>query len=124
MSDSVTALPQRSSRSGSGRGDAHKASPRSDRARADWRKRFEIAILSGPAIVMFLVASALVSSWLITIAEIPQQVVEMLRPFMDKYFDDVLVMAEDEAVRLNRLRQLAAVAGSVKKVAWLEFVQG
>jgi len=34
------------------------------------------------AIVMFLVASALVSSWLITIAEIPQQVVEMLRPFM------------------------------------------
>ena len=54
MSDSVTTLPQRSSRSGSGRGDAHKASPRSDRARADWRKRFEIAILSGPAIVMFL----------------------------------------------------------------------
>jgi multiple sugar transport system permease protein/raffinose/stachyose/melibiose transport system permease protein len=54
MSDSVTALPQRSSRSGSARGDARKASPRSDRARADWRKRLEIAILSGPAIVMFL----------------------------------------------------------------------
>jgi len=54
MSDSVTALPQRSSRSGPTRGDAHKASPRSDRARADWRKRFEIAILSGPAIIMFL----------------------------------------------------------------------
>ena len=34
------------------------------------------------AIVMFLVASALVSAWLITIADIPQQVVEMLRPFM------------------------------------------
>ncbi len=33
-------------------------------------------------IVMFLVAAALVSSWLITIAEIPQQVIEMLRPFM------------------------------------------
>jgi glycyl-tRNA synthetase len=47
-----------------------------------------------------------------------------LRPFVDKYFDDVLVMAEDEAVRLNRLRQLAAVAGSVKKIALLEFVQG
>lgn len=54
MSDSVTALPQRSSRSGSTRGDANQASPRSDRARADWRKRFEIAVLSGPAIVMFL----------------------------------------------------------------------
>ncbi len=34
------------------------------------------------AIVMFLVAAALVSSWLITIAEIPQQVVDMLKPFM------------------------------------------
>ena len=43
---------------------------------------------------------------------------------MDKYFDDVLVMAEDEAVRMNRLRQLAAVAGSVKMVAWLEYLQG
>lgn len=42
MSESVTALPQRSSRSGS------------DRARADWRKRFEIAILAGPAIAIFL----------------------------------------------------------------------
>lgn len=53
MSESVTALPQRSSRSGSGRG-ATKAAPRSDRARADWRKRFEIAILAGPAIAIFL----------------------------------------------------------------------
>ena len=34
------------------------------------------------AIVMFLVAAALVSSWLIAIAEIPQQVVEILQPFM------------------------------------------
>ena len=47
-----------------------------------------------------------------------------LRPVVDRYFDDVLVMAEDEAVRLNRLRQLAAVAGTVKTIAWLEFVQG
>jgi glycyl-tRNA synthetase beta chain len=47
-----------------------------------------------------------------------------LRPFLDKYFDDVLVMAEDEAVRINRLRQLAAIAESVKKVAYLEYVQG
>jgi TRAP-type transport system large permease protein len=34
------------------------------------------------AIVMFLVAAALVSSWLITIAEIAQQVVDLVRPFM------------------------------------------
>ena len=47
-----------------------------------------------------------------------------LRPVVDRYFDDVLVMAEDEAVRLNRLRQLAAVAATVRSVAWLELVQG
>lgn len=35
------------------------------------------------SVVMFLVAAALVSSWLITIAEITQQVVDLLRPFMD-----------------------------------------
>jgi glycyl-tRNA synthetase len=47
-----------------------------------------------------------------------------LRPFVDRYFDDVLVMAKDEAVRINRLRQLAAIAATVRKVAWLELVQG
>jgi glycyl-tRNA synthetase len=47
-----------------------------------------------------------------------------LRPPIDRYFDDVLVMAEDEAVRINRLRQLAAVAATVRSVAWLELVQG
>jgi glycyl-tRNA synthetase beta chain len=51
-------------------------------------------------------------------------VLARLRPAVDRYFDDVLVMAEDEAVRLNRLRQLAAIAGSVKEVAHLEFIQG
>ena len=34
------------------------------------------------AIVMFLVAAALVSAWLITIAELPAQVVALLKPFM------------------------------------------
>jgi glycyl-tRNA synthetase beta chain len=47
-----------------------------------------------------------------------------LRPAVDRYFADVLVMAEDEAVRLNRLRQLAAIARTVREVAWLELVQG
>jgi tripartite ATP-independent transporter DctM subunit len=32
---------------------------------------------------MFLVACALVSAWLITIAQIPAQVTELMRPFMD-----------------------------------------
>jgi TRAP-type transport system large permease protein len=34
------------------------------------------------AVVMFLVAAALVSSWLITVAEIANQVVDLVRPFM------------------------------------------
>jgi tripartite ATP-independent transporter DctM subunit len=32
---------------------------------------------------MFLVAAALVSAWLITVANIPAQIVEILRPFID-----------------------------------------
>ena len=35
------------------------------------------------SVVMFLVAAALVSSWLITVAEITQQVVDLLKPLMD-----------------------------------------
>jgi tripartite ATP-independent transporter DctM subunit len=34
------------------------------------------------AVIMFLVAAALVSSWLITVAQIPQQVIVLLEPFM------------------------------------------
>jgi tripartite ATP-independent transporter DctM subunit len=34
------------------------------------------------SVVMFLVAAALVSSWLITVAEIANQVVDLVRPFM------------------------------------------
>jgi glycyl-tRNA synthetase beta chain len=48
----------------------------------------------------------------------------VLRPQVDRYFDDVLVMANDEAVRLNRLRLLAGIAGTVRSVAHLERVQG
>jgi tripartite ATP-independent transporter DctM subunit len=35
------------------------------------------------AVVMFLIAAAMVSAWLITVADLPSRVVEMLRPFMD-----------------------------------------
>lgn len=34
------------------------------------------------ALVMFLVAAAMVSSWLITVANLPEKVVELLQPFM------------------------------------------
>jgi glycyl-tRNA synthetase len=47
-----------------------------------------------------------------------------LHPPIDRYFDDVLVMAEDETVRINRLRQLSAVAATVRRVAHLDLVQG
>ena len=35
------------------------------------------------AIVMFLIAAAMVSAWLITVADLPSKVIELLRPFMD-----------------------------------------
>ncbi|MDD0837641.1 TRAP transporter large permease subunit [Curvibacter sp. HBC61] len=35
------------------------------------------------AVVMFLVAAAMVSSWLITVANLPAQMVQLLKPFMD-----------------------------------------
>lgn len=35
------------------------------------------------SVVMFLVAAALVSSWMITVAQLPDQVIELLKPFMD-----------------------------------------
>ncbi|MFT4171173.1 MAG: TRAP transporter large permease subunit [Rhodocyclaceae bacterium] len=35
------------------------------------------------AIVMFLVAASLVSAWLITVADLPSKVIELLQPFLD-----------------------------------------
>jgi tripartite ATP-independent transporter DctM subunit len=35
------------------------------------------------AVIMFLVAAAMVSAWLITVAQIPAQMVSLLQPFMD-----------------------------------------
>ena len=42
-----------------------------------------LAALKTSATIMFLVASAMVSAWLITVADIPAQVVVLLEPFMD-----------------------------------------
>jgi glycyl-tRNA synthetase beta chain len=39
-----------------------------------------------------------------------------LRPAVDRYFDAVLVMDPDEAVRANRLAQLAAVTGLIGRI--------
>lgn len=47
-----------------------------------------------------------------------------IRPAVDRFFDDVLVMAEDEAVRLNRLRLLAGIAATVRRAAHLDLLQG
>lgn len=38
------------------------------------------------SVVIFLVGSALVASWMITVGDVPGQVVEMLGPFMDQKF--------------------------------------
>jgi tripartite ATP-independent transporter DctM subunit len=42
-----------------------------------------LAAAKTSSVVMFLVACAMVSAWLITVADIPSQVADMLRPFMD-----------------------------------------
>jgi tripartite ATP-independent transporter DctM subunit len=42
-----------------------------------------LAAAKTSSVVMFLVACALVSAWLITVADIPAQVGELLQPFMD-----------------------------------------
>ena len=43
--------------------------------------------------------------------------VAKLRPVIDKFFDGVLVMAEDEAVRANRIALLGQVAGLFSRLA-------
>lgn len=47
---------------------------------------YEVFLVSAKisAVVMFLIAAALVSAWLITIADIPGMLVDMLKPLMDK----------------------------------------
>jgi tripartite ATP-independent transporter DctM subunit len=50
-----------------------------------WKDVFGVFVTAAEttAIVMFLVAAALVSAWLITIAELPGQVTALLQPLMD-----------------------------------------
>lgn len=44
------------------------------------------------AVVLFLVAAAQVSAWLMTIAELPDMVIELLEPFMDSQFQLMLII--------------------------------
>ena len=57
----------------------------------DWRKvpYLMLAALKTSSTIMFLVACAMVSAWLITVADIPAQTVVLLEPFMG---DKILLM--------------------------------
>lgn len=46
-----------------------------------------------------------------------------LRPFVDRFFDGVLVMAEDEKVRTNRLRLVRSVQGLFEPIADFSRIQ-
>lgn len=50
-----------------------------------WRIMFEVLITAGrsTAMVMFLVGAAMVAAWLITVAQLPQQLAETLQPLID-----------------------------------------
>jgi TRAP-type transport system large permease protein len=49
-----------------------------------WKETYEVFVSAAKttAVVMFLVAAAMVSSWLITVADIPAQMIKLLEPFM------------------------------------------
>ncbi len=50
-----------------------------------WSRLYGLVLAAGKttAVVMFLVAAAMVSAWLITVANIPTEVANLLSPFMD-----------------------------------------
>lgn len=50
-----------------------------------WKILFDVLVTAGrsTAMVMFLVGAAMVAAWLITVAQLPQQLAEMLQPLID-----------------------------------------
>jgi len=50
-----------------------------------WRQLIDVFVASArtTAVVMFLVAAAMVSAWMITVAQLPDQVIALLQPFLD-----------------------------------------
>jgi tripartite ATP-independent transporter DctM subunit len=51
-----------------------------------WKQLIEVFTASAKttAVVMFLVAAAMVSAWMITVANLPNQVIELLSPLLDR----------------------------------------
>jgi tripartite ATP-independent transporter DctM subunit len=51
-----------------------------------WRQLLDVLRMSArtSAVVMFLVAAAMVSAWMITVAQLPDELVGMLQPFLDR----------------------------------------
>lgn len=51
----------------------------------NWRQLHEVFVAAAKttSVIMFLVAAAMVSAWLITVADIPNQLIGLLEPFMD-----------------------------------------
>jgi tripartite ATP-independent transporter DctM subunit len=51
-----------------------------------WKQLYQVfeSAAATTAVIMFLVAAAMVSAWLITVANLPAQVVDLLRPLLDK----------------------------------------
>ncbi len=51
-----------------------------------WKQLFEVFTASAKttAVVMFLVAAAMVSAWMITVANLPDQVINLLQPLLDQ----------------------------------------
>ena len=51
-----------------------------------WQQLFEVFVTSAKttAVVMFLVAAAMVSAWMITVANLPDQVIALLQPLIDR----------------------------------------
>jgi tripartite ATP-independent transporter DctM subunit len=50
-----------------------------------WKIMFDVLVTAGrsTAMVMFLVGAAMVAAWLITVAQLPQQLAETLQPLID-----------------------------------------
>jgi tripartite ATP-independent transporter DctM subunit len=50
-----------------------------------WHQIYQVMVAASKttAVIMFLVAAASVSAWLITVAQLPAQLIELLKPFMD-----------------------------------------
>jgi TRAP-type transport system large permease protein len=60
----------------------------------NWKQLYGVfeAAAKTTAVVMFLVAAAMVSAWLITVAQLPEQVVALLQPLLDRPMVLVLAM--------------------------------